>query len=357
MITLSTEQQQAVDGVLDALRAGRPMVTIGGYAGTGKTTIISALVEQLDGAVVVAPTGKAADVLRSKGNDNARTLHSLMYYRPRVANGALVFDRKRAEIDAEVVIVDESSMVGRKLLTDLLDYGHQAILVGDHGQLEPVGDQEGWRNPTFDPDFALETIHRNAGPIARFADHLRHEQPAASFPCPPDGAVVVTRKLDDATLQSADQVICAWNNQRRQLNQRIRALRGFTGTLPKVGERLISLESKNGLTNGQQGVVTKINLREIVVECGTGGKSWSSGAIKYDMRTFTESDTSGPVERDLRAPHRFDFGYAITAHKAQGSEWERVVVCEPRASKLWTQWRWNYTAATRARTQLTWVLP
>lgn len=350
---LSSEQQQAVDGVIAALRAGRPMVAVGGYAGTGKTTIISALLERLgEGAVVVAPTGKAAEVLRAKGNADARTLHSLMYYRPTVADdGKLVFDRKREDIEADVVIVDESSMVGRKVFADLLDYHRQAILVGDHGQLEPVGDQEGWRNPTFDPDFALETIHRNAGPIARFADHLRHQYPASTFR-EYTGTVVVTRKLDDETLLAADQVICAWNAQRRSLNQRIRALRGLTSTLPKAGDRVISLESKNGLSNGQQGVVLEADMRHLVIDFGT----WKSQPIKYSLRSFTDAEPA-PPSRDLRGPHRFDFAYAITAHKAQGSEWGHVVVCEPRPSKLWTQWRWNYTAATRARTKLTWVLP
>lgn len=349
MINLSDEQHRAVDGVLTALRSGRRTVAVGGYAGTGKTTIIHALVEQLGGdAVVVAPTGKAAEVLRSKGNDDAKTLHSLMYYRPRVADGELVFDRRRGSVDADVVIVDESSMVSRKLFADLLDFGVQAILVGDHGQLEPVGDQDGWRNPTFDPDFALETIHRNAGPIARFADHLRHEQSASTFH-DDTGAVVVTRQLDNTTLLAADQVICAWNNQRRALNVRIRELRGMTSTLPRPGDRVISLESKNGLTNGQQAVVVEVGLKHLVLD-------HSTAPIRYDACAFVEPCT-GAVARDLKAPHRFDYAYAITAHKAQGSEWDRVVVCEPRPSKLWTQWRWNYTAATRARKQLTWVLP
>lgn len=351
MITLSDEQRAAVTGVLDALRAGTRLVAVGGYAGTGKTTIINALVSELDSAVVVAPTGKAAEVLRSKGNDDARTLHSLMYYRPKVVDGELVFNRRREEIDADVVIVDESSMVSRKLFDDLLGFHRQAILVGDHGQLEPVGDQNGWRNPTFDPDFALETIHRNAGPIARFADHLRHEQPASTFTdC--TGTVVITRKLDDETLAAADQVICAWNAQRQALNARIRTLRGLESKLPKPGDRIISLESKNGLYNGQQGVVAEIGMRELRVDFG----EFVTAPIKYDACSFVEPGGTA-VQRDLRAPHRFDYAYAITAHKAQGSEWGRVVVCEPRASKLWTQWRWNYTAATRARTQLTWVLP
>ena len=168
---LSPEQLAAVDTLL---RFSKPIQTLAGYAGVGKTTVIKALQQQLRNFAVCAYTGKAANVLRKKGV-SATTIHQRVY-RPRKEeeHGEVTFERKSYnEICCDGFIIDEASMVDDEIYQDLTSYALPIIFVGDHGQLEPVSG--GTLNLMAKPDITLEEIHRNAGEIAQFAEFIRKE--------------------------------------------------------------------------------------------------------------------------------------------------------------------------------------
>src|SRR5262249_19506314 len=125
-IELSADQQDALDALLE-WRASDPgdysqHVTLGGYAGTGKSTLITRLVEEWPSVAVAAFCGKAADVLRSKGIAGAKTIHSLIY-RARPRGGRFHFELRQHLEGVQTIIVDEASMLNDRLFKDLLSFG------------------------------------------------------------------------------------------------------------------------------------------------------------------------------------------------------------------------------------------
>jgi len=381
-IELTDEQRAAVD-TLASLR--HDVATLGGLAGVGKTTIIRSLLNMLPGFAVCAFTGKAANVLRRKGVEQASTIHSLIYkpvsscprcyemclefvnpnhrvgykyscyncgYQGNECNDDVKFvKRSKHELFVKGIIVDEASMVGRQVYEDLLTFDVPLIFVGDHGQLEPVGSDD--FNLMGNPQIVLETIHRNAGEIAHFASHLRNGGLASDWQCNPDGkvSIITVEQLSKSdTITDAEQIICAFNKTRVQLNTSVRQYLGRPDNRPMVGDRVICLQNsrEHGVFNGMMGVVDFINeysLR-VIDDVGVATKK-----IPYSKLAFG-SEKKPPFNRE-KVP--FDFGYCITAHKAQGDEWSSVLVLEQRCD-LWSSTRWNYTAASRAKTKLTWVL-
>src|SRR5262249_24761853 len=153
--------------------------TLGGLAGSGKTVIVSALSDALPDFKVCALTGKAATVLLARGT-KAGTIHSTIYEAIKRGMGVWLRLRQRSDIPCNGFLVDEASMICRDLYDDLLSFGLPIIFVGDHGQFPPIGDDV-FLMAT--PRYKLETIHRNAGEIAQFGQHLRAGKPARSFAC------------------------------------------------------------------------------------------------------------------------------------------------------------------------------
>ena len=148
------------------------------------------------------------------------------------------------------------------------------------------------------------------------------------------------------------QIICRTNRLRVVLNQVIREKLGRKDSnLPEPGDRLICLKNGNGLFNGTMGIVREIDKRNLTLETEDGHKHY----VQYDPTTFNqekyEPDLDAGNFRTASVP--FEFGYAISCHKAQGGEWNNVIVFEE-----WSRWsviEWNYTAATRAKNSLIWV--
>lgn len=350
-VALSPEQRAAADHLLGRTRV-KPVQTLGGYAGTGKTTVIRHLSAALPGWLVVAFTGKAADVLRRKGLA-ANTIHSTIYRPVRTAKGVR-FELKPAEaVGAAGFLVDEASMVGRDVFRDLRSYDLPVIAVGDHGQLPPVGEDAGLM---MSPDVRLETVHRNAGPIARFAEQLRLGRPAGTPPQRTGTVVYVQRAAADAALVTADQIICGTNATRVGLNRTVRRLLGRPdGDAPVVGDRVMCLRNDRliGVFNGQQGTVAELDAAagEMLFAPTYGEPVW----VDYHPAAWNAAKPPA-YDRDTRPGEDipFDFAYAVTAHKSQGDEWGKVIVYEERC-RLWEHSRWAYTAASRAKEKLLWV--
>jgi len=140
-----------------------PLFILKGYAGTGKTSLISTFINWLPSiglkSILAAPTGRAAKVLSSYSKKSAFTIHKQIYYQSRV-DGKIVFTIQKNKHINTVFIIDEASMIsnsggvgssflskGRTLLDDLLDYVYSGtncriIMIGDTAQLPPVGSSE-----------------------------------------------------------------------------------------------------------------------------------------------------------------------------------------------------------------------
>ena len=181
---LTPEQNHVLDEVL---KFHKPIQKISGYAGTGKSFLVSVMKEKLPNFSVCTYTGKAVDVLRKKGISDACTIHSLIY-KPLIdpntnqialdENGSPIFILNPS-IECSGVIIDEASMIGKDIYEDLCSFNIPLIFTGDGGQLEPIGDSN--INLMANPDYTLETIHRNAGEIAYFAEFIRNGYRPAAF--------------------------------------------------------------------------------------------------------------------------------------------------------------------------------
>lgn len=350
-ITLTDEQKDVVKKIVKSVRAGNEQVqTLGGYAGTGKTTITAMLNHVFPNFATCAFTGKAASVMRSKGMVNSQTIHRTIYQPIRNEDGRMEFWPKAINMlgGIEGFLVDEASMVAREEYNNLLAYGLPIVFIGDHGQLEPVGSDI---NVMKDPMYKLETIHRNAGEIAWFADHIRKGGDPWYFETHGKVQVAHATEVTDEILLNTDQIICAFNNTRKGINNNVRKLLKRGATVEE-GDRVICLRNNkgDGVFNGMQGTVYEVNLKrkKITVDMDDGER-------KSDMHfwpgQFDAESTLNDVEYTTNL---FDFGYCITAHKSQGSEWENLVVYE-QICKKWDHTRWAYTAASRAKSNLIWL--
>jgi len=351
---LSAEQKEVVDQIVDwreNCTREKPTFTLGGLAGTGKSVIVANLARLLPNCVVVCPTGKAANVLQCKGVD-ATTVHSLIYN----VIGRARFRLKR-HLDAATIIVDEASMVDAKLYGDLCSFSTPILFVGDHGQLEPLGE-----NPHLmaNPDLRLEIIYRQAcdNPIIRLGAAFREGREDQVWAAMRGGiwqdktgrCTVTTRAHLNDYLYSGMQVIVGLNKARHELNSRIRSQLGFKGR-PSPGDKVICLKNnaRFGLFNGQQCVVIGVgDARHGIVELELETD---------DGRRITAPCLSRQFSADAIKDHGdvavllVDFGYVLTAHKAQGSEYGGVLVLE----QIWSEWdakRWRYTATTRAKERI-----
>jgi len=406
---LSPDQQRALDAIDAWFQSDEQSLTMGGYAGTGKTTIISHLLKQwkkLDIAVC-AFTGKAASVLRSKGVHGATTMHKLIYEpvdyckncmcvvntvkvpvdeaEPKAKQGDLLdevdlpppekegkFQKVCAKcntekylkvifvkvplIEADLVIVDEASMLSLRLVEDLEELARKILYVGDHGQLEPIGKDPGIMHS---PQIRLEQIHRQAegSPIIQFAHFVRTNHHPRKWQGAAEAIVHRRPKASPQMLAECDVVLCGYNKTRVAVNKAIRRHRGFSDELPEIGERVICLQNDSdlGLFNGLL----------LHVE-GRRGQRWGSPKFDFvdavgnrylDMRIYPEQfNQEKKPEHVRKGTGLFDFGYALTTHKAQGSEFNRVAVLEQIAGS-WNPSRWRYTAATRAAQRLEYWLP
>ncbi len=352
-LSFSKDQQAALDAILE-WRAGNPSgnsqyTALGGYAGTGKTTLIAFLAEHWPNVAVAALCGKAAHVLRFKGVD-ASTIHSLIYLPFEDAEGKIRYRRRRSLEGVETLIIDEASMIDNYLFSDLVSFGLPILFVGDHGQLEPIGPNPGLMAY---PQLRLEKIHRQAAdsPILKLATTFRKGK-SVKYGRDSQGRLSVLGKGDFDRMVSPDyQIIVGFNKTRHEVNARVRELMGNAKKQIAPGEKLVCLRNNRGwgIFNGQQVIVQDVvresqDTLDVAVESDDG-------------RVFTVPVLREQLGRDLIQDFQsnevalMDYGYCLTAHKAQGSEWDAVLVKE-EVARSWDARRWRYTVATRAKERL-----
>lgn len=348
---LTNEQKLVLYNVVTDIKKNNcDHVIMAGAAGTGKSTLIQYLIKFFPTFAVAAYTGKASSILRKRGVV-ASTIHSRIY-KPYFDNGVVFFDLTD-DPGCDGFIIDESSMVSESIFQDLQYFKLPIIFVGDHRQLEPIDSKF---NLMLHPDYKLETIHRNAGDIARFAEHLWKGYKAKGFSGSEDKVEIIHKDVTVDLLLSVDQVICAYNKTRVENNAKIREALGFSGII-NVGERVICLKNdrKQGLFNGMQGKVVALYSKK-------GNKKYMDfefdgtiiKEIWYDPTVFGQESYKAKHVKDT--PNAFDYAYCLTAHKSQGDQFDHVLVIEQKCKK-WDNRRWAYTAASRAISKLKWKIP
>jgi exodeoxyribonuclease V len=369
----SPQQDEALKAVSRWLKEGRSQVfRLFGYAGTGKTTLAKHFAENVDGDVLFAAfTGKAAQVLRSRGASNARTIHSLIY-RPRGEEAiedeetgktsiAPMFsiNRQSPLAKAALIIIDECSMVDEQLGKDLMSFGTPILVLGDPGQLPPV--TGGGYFTEQEPDYLLSEIHRQAkdNPIIQLAMDVREGREIMRGDYG-SAQVISKSEVTQSLVLDADQVLVGTNRTRRRYNQRLRELKGFSADYPQSGDKLVCLRNDpaKGLLNGslwqvmsssRETVKPGINL---MIRPEDDDMDRGAAKIKLLKAAFEESETEIPWSTRKRYDE-FDFGYALTVHKAQGSQWNNVVLFDESFAFRDSRERWLYTAITRAAETLT----
>jgi exodeoxyribonuclease-5 len=348
-IELTEEQKNAILFIRENYKKSK-FISMGGYAGTGKSTCLKEIAKFFPSFAICAYTGKACNVLKRKGVYTAETIHSTIYDVKTDENNDPVFTLKRKNnIGCGGFIVDESSMVSEEIFDNLLWYSLPIIFIGDHGQLEPIGTDF---NLMKNPDIKLETIHRNANNIAKFADYLRKGGEAVKYESP-DNTVIIKKKGSIAVdeMKNSDQIICAYNKTRLSINNFMRKQYKFEDKI-NPGEKIICLKNNRnlGIFNGMQVVVESIRGRRLIFRNDLGKKF----DILVDSNQFGVEKLLESANRDSEQGY-FDYAFCITCHKSQGDEWNKILVLEEKSS-IWDHKRWAYTAASRAREGIIWAV-
>ena len=387
---LTAKQEQGLKIAVERHRAGEKYTVIAGYAGTGKSTLVKYIVEALDverdRVCYCAFTGKAAEVLKKKGNKNVSTLHRLLYeHIPRPAGGFL--RKPKPRIDYDIIVVDEVSMAPRTLMELLFTHKVYVICLGDPFQLPPI-DKEEDNHLLDNPHIFLDEIMRQEAEseIIQLTMKIRNQEPIDYF----DGneiKIIPYSQLNTGVLQWGDQVLTATNAKRQMINNQMRALAGRTGE-PEDGDKIICLRnywddvSSNGdaLINGTIGILQNSFKTFRDISRFTRGEIQKFDILVGDLIIPETKDIYPMTEMDYKmmvtgekccdwrlsyrlgklkprygeiVPKEFTYAYAITCHKSQGSEWSNVVVLEERFPFDRTEHaRWLYTACTRASERL-----
>lgn len=387
---LTRKQSEGLLIAIDRYNAWKKYTVIGGYAGSGKSTLVRFIIEALDvdedDVCYCAFTGKAAEVLRKKGNKNACTLHRLLYESIPKPEGGF-FRKPKPVLDYKVIVVDEVSMAPKSLIDLLFRHNIYAICLGDPGQLPPIDKDED--NHLLDhPHIFLDEIMRQAqeSEIIQLTMKIRNNEPINYY----DGKevkIIPYSQLNTGILQWGDQILTATNATRQAINTQMRQLLNYPNH-PVDGDKMICLRnywedfSDDGdpLINGTIGILKNSfqTWREIPRVAKSDIKKFD--ILMGDLSIPDTSDVYNLVDMDYKmiltgnkccdwklsyrlgklrfrygdiVPKEFTYAYAVTVHKAQGSEWNNVVVLEENFpfDKI-EHVRWLYTACTRASEKL-----
>lgn len=386
---LTKKQQEGLNTAVDRYKNKEAYTCIAGYAGTGKSTLISFIIEALNlkhkEVAYVAFTGKAANILSQKGCPNATTAHKLLYHSKPLPDGRYIHEPKTTlDHQYKLLVVDEISMLPKEMWYLLLRHHIHIIACGDPEQLPPI-------NPDMDnhvldhPHVFLDEIMRQAAEseIIRLSMHVREGNPLETFQCDNQQVQVITKNdVVTGMYEWADQIICATNNTRININNNMRKLRGFSDA-PQENDKVISLSNhwdifSTGhapLTNGSIGYLKEFTVQSIylpkyiyngslevmIATVETEDKDIFTGlTLDYNFLINNKKTLSPQQEykllknkRYMDPPFDFTYGYAITCHKAQGSEWQKLLVFEEKFPfDKEEHRRWLYTAITRASEKL-----
>ncbi len=371
---LTNKQAEGLNIAISRYMSHEPYTVIAGYAGTGKSTLVSFIIDALDidrdEVAYIAYTGKASLVLKEKGCPNATTAHQLLYKAIPKNDGTFFLKIKRPlDYPYKLIIVDEVSMLPQEMWDLLLSHHIHVIALGDPGQLPPVRGENEVLNK---PHIFLDEVVRQAreSEIIRLSMDIREGKPLEKQ----NGSEVMILdqwEMVDGMYNWADQIICAKNETRYKINDEIRLAKFETeNQTPIIGDKvvcghndweLLSMVNSQPLVNGLIGTVTcnqpmvfkapYVGQVELF-QCGLDIDGYDYfDPIPMDAKLFLQHEPT-VTKQNFRYLKNFkikpfEYAYAITCHKAQGSEYHKVLVLEEwlRGSE---HSRWLYTACTRA---------
>jgi ATP-dependent exoDNAse (exonuclease V) alpha subunit len=418
LVTLNPDQHAAVEAIIAwRFDTHAPRVlALTGPAGTGKSTIMRAVAARLRGTRTAwaAMTGKAASRLKEAAGVRGKTLHSVIYHQPREVDNViekkidLEFDDVRDADEMCLLSIDESSMISPKIDADIKRTSYEKVLlVGDPYQIPPVLTKTEEAEQGSD-DYSVFTgvagphlsqVMRAQGAVLRAATHVRELQQIPTESIEEGGSKYTYEVTNNPTeaLHTAvamwfedpkDHVLITWRNEpRMEANQILRAALDFDDPLPQPGEPLVVCKNsyKSGLMNGDvlrvEGweddgpTLCGIETRYVRVRTQLGDvvtilapSKELSGKLPYVglnewRRALDRAECDDPIP--------LTWGYAITGHKSQGSEWRRVTTFLPGdftnphfkkqtrlpdGSNMRFSMRFLYTALARAKQHTTLIV-
>lgn len=397
---LTPEQLSAVKNLLKWHASGELLITLAGFAGTGKSTITGIFSKSLQDAgksriAFCTYTGKASGVVMQKlaeaGFDVSDpdcyigTIHGLIY-RPVIdeKTGRIVSWEKHEHLDYDLLVIDEASMVNEELYNDLKIYGIPILAIGDHGQLPPI---TGALNLVADPMLRLETIHRQAegNPIIALSKAIR-ETGSLPLDFPESDTLrilpkrffekILRAKYENRSAPDLQKVACLsyTNKARVRVNNFVSSLRNTGNERVQEGEQVICLKNKRFagflVYNGMRGYVKsakkftpfQIDLSVafpedyMELQCYCPAPQFGREKTFASLEEF-DSVSSGVTDWQ-EVGMLFDYGYCVTTHKAQGSSFEDVVFFYERPAVVDAEnfKKFLYTSVTRSSEDLTIVM-
>lgn len=362
-----------------------------GYAGTGKTTLLAEIKKHFPfkKMAFLTYTGKASVVLRKKlyeicgeellEGDFIGTLHSFIYEPIMRFNINLKIDeivgwriKEEFDLEADLIIIDEASMLNSDMLNDIREnFKYTPVLYAlDPFQLPPINQQ--FCKLLTDastlkiPVLSLTEVHRQAkdNPIIQISMYVRTR----------DFDKIKIGKYSDSVFKfkydnNFDKILDHFdfmdpslscltftNVVRKDFNNRIRKFNKFKQPEPYPTEKVICLRNDRslGIYNGEIGkILYSMYESQNMLNC----------VVDFDDRVIDlminmyDFGLSGPTSKELKGKRLsyFDYGYVITVHKAQGSQWNKVIVFDIDENKFQTRLdyqRWLYTAITRSSEKL-----
>lgn len=363
------EQNRAIDRIVEWYgEEGNLEIYIAGYAGVGKSTCVAEAISRIKSKYGIkhvktaAYTGKAAHVLKKKGNEGAQTIHSLIYkcvpkYDEKGREtGDFEFVRNE-KILADLVVLDEISMVSNEIAEDFRKFSVKCIILGDPAQLPPINGEGAFTNR--EPDIFLKEIHRQSleSPILVLANMARQ-----GIPLPigfDEGGVKVlplTTETEEYLHNSETQVLCGLNRIRWKVTQLMRQRLGYTEPFPMAGERIICCKNNKdkGLFNGAMGEIQKIEMANsgaYKMKANIEGADYKN--LMVDPFMFKQHFEPNPIKGDWKKKWEMaDWGLVLSTHKAQGSGFPHVTLIENSDSFRENKWKHLYTSITRAESGL-----
>lgn len=409
-ITLSEDQEIAYQtmakwlaegGVVHPKQTNPSLLTLAGFAGTGKSTIAAVLAKEFNSALrfaFCALSGRAASVLRNKlisqglrfenGGHYCGTIHSLIYRPIEDDKGEIIYWAKNPGLDYNIIILDEASMISEEIFKDLSSYGIDILAIGDHGQLPPI---EGKFSLMKDPLIKLEKIHRQAqdNPIINLSMQIRQTgKIPRNIPQNEYISIIPKSQYVDFIKQEYKNklnpetgldtaILCYTNATRTRLNSLVRnTIFGKIPDRPVSNDLIICLKNiknKNSkqppLYNGYRGFlpsgVTEYDDHFWSAKLNFPSENIQTKANNICKHQFgypkTFSDFNELIPFSMNITHwrdvglLFDYGYTLTTHKCQGSQMSHIILLNERPAPVDddTYKRWAYTSVTRSSNKLT----
>jgi exodeoxyribonuclease-5 len=377
MIILTDEQRNAIIKACawyyDTSYNKKNYFVISGYAGTGKSTIVRTLIEVLGLAnynvLFAAFTGKASLILRIKGN-MANTIHKSFYNIYYGDNGMYYFSVKRSlPSTIKLIVIDECSMINDKMIKDILSFNLPTIFLGDIGQLPPVIGQNSLLKDVNNIDAQLTKVLRqdDTSGILGLATQSRNGEKLKEGTYK-NCRVLHLKDIDDIT--KYDIILCWRNSTRKLFNQAVRKELGLKDIYPIKGEKVIGLKNNYFHQIEYQGIpIFPVNgLPSTVISDYKLTKDKKN--ILLDYRPDFIKDPKGPFFRTICHPEYFnnygydiekdpfikddeddlvhlDFGYALSVHRSQGSEYKRGLLLDEFQGNEDIHNKFLYTGITR----------